>query len=102
MYGILQTQLNSSLLHSDKHNSVVSPLIENGSLPVENHVMHSNSDSDNNLLLPPATTIEGGKIDEDGFEQSTGNLRFAESTATASTTYKSSLPPKLETFASNF
>jgi hypothetical protein len=68
MHNCRQSKLNSSSLRSDKDNAVVSPLIENGSLPVENRIMHG-SNSDNNLLLLHATTTKGSKIDEDGFKQ---------------------------------
>lgn len=55
-------------MHEDKDNTVVSPLVENGSLPVENCIMNS-GDNDNNLLLLPAKTTKGSKIDENGFRQ---------------------------------
>lgn len=55
-------------MHEDKDNTVVSPLVENGSLPVENCIMNG-GDNDNNLLLLPAKTTKGSKIDENGFRQ---------------------------------
>jgi hypothetical protein len=55
-------------MHEDKDNTVVSPLVENGSLPVENSIMNG-GDNDNNLLLLPAKTTKGSEIDENGFRQ---------------------------------
>ncbi len=55
-------------MHEDKDNTVVSPLVENGSLPVENCIMNG-GDNDNNLLLLPAKTTKGSEIDENGFRQ---------------------------------
>lgn len=55
-------------MHEDKDNTVVSPLVENGSQPVENCIMNG-GDNDNNLLLLPAKTTKGSEIDENGFRQ---------------------------------
>jgi hypothetical protein len=55
-------------MHEDKDNTVVSPLVENDSLPVENCIMNG-GDNDNNLLLLPAKTTKGSEIDENGFRQ---------------------------------
>jgi hypothetical protein len=55
-------------MHEDKDNTVVSPLVENGSLPVENCIMNG-GDNDNNLLLLPAKTTKGSEIEENGFRQ---------------------------------
>ena len=55
-------------MHEDKDNTVVSPLVENGSLPGKNCIMND-GDNDNNLLLLPAKTTKGSEIDENGFRQ---------------------------------
>jgi hypothetical protein len=68
LHNTQQFQLNSSPLHSEKDNAVVSPLVENGSLPAENCGMNDGY-NDKNLLLLDATTKKGSEIDEDGFKQ---------------------------------
>jgi hypothetical protein len=68
LHNTLQPQQKSAPMHEDKDNTVVSPLVENGSLPVENCIMNG-GDNDNNLLLLPAKTTKGSEIDENGFRQ---------------------------------
>ncbi len=68
LHNTIQPQRNCTPLDEKTDNTVVSPLVENGSLPVENCIMNG-CDDDNNLLLPPAKTTKGSEIDEYGFRQ---------------------------------
>jgi hypothetical protein len=69
LHGTLQPQLNSSpSLHLEQGYTDGSPLVENGSLSMENTDMHT-GDSEKSLLMLPATTSKASEIDEDGFKQ---------------------------------
>ena len=69
LHGTLQPQLNSSpYLHPEQVYTDGSPLVENGSLSVENIDMHA-GDIEKSLLMLPATTSKASEIDEDGFKQ---------------------------------
>jgi hypothetical protein len=68
LHGTLQPQLNSSSLYPEKGNADGSPLVENGSLPMENSDMRV-GDSEKSLLMLPAATGRASKIDADGFKQ---------------------------------
>ena len=71
MHGTFQPQLNSSpSLHQEQGQGYTdgSPLMENGSLSVENTDMHA-GDSEKSLLMLPATTSRASEIDQDGFKQ---------------------------------
>ena len=68
LYGTLQPQLNSSSSYPEKGNADGSPLVENGSLPVENSYTRV-GDSEKSLLMLPAPTGRASKIDADGFKQ---------------------------------
>jgi hypothetical protein len=67
LYNTQKSWLNLAPLHSEKDDTVVSPLVENDSPLVENRGMNGDY-KDKNLLLLPATT-KGSKIDEYGFKQ---------------------------------
>ncbi|MFL6488860.1 MAG: hypothetical protein ACJ70V_04465, partial [Nitrososphaera sp.] len=58
-------------MRSEKRDADCSPLVENGSLPVENGAMHidGDNDSEETLSIPQATTTKASKIDEDGFRK---------------------------------
>jgi hypothetical protein len=64
----LQSQLNSSSLCLEEDDTDGSPLVENGSLPVENSDMCA-GDSEKSLLVLPATLGRASEIDEDRFKQ---------------------------------
>jgi hypothetical protein len=68
LHNTIQPQRNCTPLDEKTDDTVVSPLLGNGSLPVENCIMNG-CDDDNNLLLPPAKTTKGSEIDDDGFKQ---------------------------------
>jgi hypothetical protein len=72
LHGSLQPQLlnSSPSLHQEQGQGYTdgSPLVENGSLSVENIDMHT-GDSEKSLLMLPATTSKASEIDEDGFKQ---------------------------------
>jgi hypothetical protein len=68
LHNTIQPQQNCTPLDERTDNTVVSPLVENGSLPVENCIMNGCGDN-NNLLLPLAKITKGSEIDEYGFRQ---------------------------------
>jgi hypothetical protein len=68
LHCTLQPQLNSSSLYPEKGNADGSPLVENGSLPIENSDMRV-GDSKKSLSMLPAATGRVSKIDADGFKQ---------------------------------
>ena len=69
MHGTLQPQLNPSpSSHQEQGYTDGSPLVENGSLSVENTDMQT-GDSEKSLLMLSATTSKASEIDEDDFKQ---------------------------------